>query len=173
MKPLRIGIIAAYLIAALSPTVDPYGIAIARERSEFEKLDGRLRQQARARVLTRQNWLIVKHPRATGDSLVFASVLEPEGMSAEYGRGLLWAQVDTVQVRASGAGWGALVGGVIVGAAGGIIGGAVSSEVGVQPSGNPDPGSIAGGIALGGFFGALLGAGIGSAFKRWVRVYPR
>jgi hypothetical protein len=168
---LPLVLVVAHLVLVGEPPLGRNGIAAAAEPPPVKKLDKQLRWRDQVRVLIQPDWHLVRSPRAMEDGLHITALGEPN-TSADSLTTVPWPKVGEIQVRASGAGRGALVGGVLLGAAGGAIAGAISSEVGLTPS-DPDPGSIAGGIAGGFLIGAVIGGSIGSAFKRWVKIYPR
>ena len=78
-----------------------------------------------------------------------------------------WSQIQSVEVRTSRAGWGAIVGGVALGVLGAAAGGVLSQ--GLWDS--PDQGAVIGGAAGGALLGAGLGCVVGSLFKSWKPVY--
>lgn len=86
------------------------------------------------------------------------------------------ASIDSVFVRSSGAGVGALVGAVGFGLMGAVAASGLQCSdlggFGPPPDCHPDTGTTVGGFLVGAVVGAGVGGIIGSLVKTWKRIYP-
>jgi hypothetical protein len=173
---MAIVVVLSQIAVIVEPAVGRRAAAIAGEApADIKKLDHQLQSQSQARVLISPDWHLLGSLRAMDDGLHANPLSSPDSTIAPHAV-IPWARVDEIQVRTSGAGWGAIVGGVIGAGLGAAAAVATSSET--SPFDDPNApnkdtkhawGGAAGGFAV----GALLGAAIGSAFKHWKRAYPR
>src|SRR2546426_7445217 len=90
---------------------------------------------------------------------------------AQSPQGVPISSIDSLWLRRSGTGTGAIIGGIVVGGASFALGAVVCTAVG-EGDGCSNWDYVTGFGLAGGAVGALLGAGVGSLFPRWRLVDP-
>lgn len=164
MHMLRVAVPVAGLVCIVSPHAQTQGLDTLTAAQRAGRALARLRGGQRVQIVTRDSGLVEGSVEATSPTVVG---LRTQG-TVRY---VTASSVDSLWVRGSHAGVGALIGGAVVGIGFGFMAQSFSSYAGAcngPYSGQPCRTSpFSEGFVLGGLGGALIGALIGGASPKW------